>query len=427
MFLLKKKNILGLILCTLVLSASIPMLLGIEATPRAVFGGDMVALSQVDSSQSLDASLVADLKSQPNVDAASAEISCFSVINNYPVVIRGVNLDDFLEIENSSIIRGQVDDPEKFAVIGKKLAQKIHMDVNQRFLLTGSSSSAVFQMEIDAVYEGRYSEDELLVPLEYARKMAGLGGDSVLFIRVRTTNQTALVEDLEASEAPVVVTDAAGVVTPVNADLTEEEIAQQQLAIQYLDMGQFKASNGSYVSLFVQEGTNSIKVVVGTFIVLDGALAFIGSAAIISRAIIERRNEMGIISAIGADRSHIRKMIVRDIVILSVLASLTGVILGYLLAVFIEDQGWLLMFGETVHAIINPYVMLAIFGISVLIQVLSGVIMGNMMTKARPKSLMQETEKIFREGDAPTLDSILNIEAQAIPEVMEEPSQEVFA
>ena len=103
MFLLKKKNILGLILCTLVLSASVPMLMGIEATPGSVFGGDMVALSQVDSSQSLDASLVDELNAQPNVEAASAEISCFSIINNFPVVVRGVDLDNFLEIENCYI------------------------------------------------------------------------------------------------------------------------------------------------------------------------------------------------------------------------------------------------------------------------------------------------------------------------------------
>ena len=89
MFLLKKKNILGLILCTLVLSASVPMLLGIEATPGSVFGGDMVVLSQVDSSQSLDASLVDELKAQSNVEAASAEISCFTIINNFGYCSRG--------------------------------------------------------------------------------------------------------------------------------------------------------------------------------------------------------------------------------------------------------------------------------------------------------------------------------------------------
>ena len=410
MFLLKKKNIWGLILCTLILSASVPMLLGIEATPRAVFGGDMVALSQVDASQKLDVALLLELKAQANVEAASAEISCFSVINNFPVVIRGVILNDFLEIENSSIIRGQVDDHDRFAVIGKRLARKIGMDVGDRFLLTGSSSSAMFQMEIDAVYEGRYSEDELLVPLDYARKMAGLSSDAVSFIRVKTTNQTALVEELEETEAPVVVTDSGGGVTPINSDLTDEEIAQQQLAIQYLDMGQFKASNGSYVSLFVQEGVNSIRVVVGTFIVLDGALAFIGSAAIISRAIIERRTEIGIISAIGANRRTLRTMIARDIVILSVLASLTGIILGYLLVMFIEGQGLLLMFGETIHPVINPYILASIFAISVFIQVLSGLVMGNMMTKARPKSLMQETEKMHREENAPNLDKVLGME-----------------
>lgn len=427
MFLLKKKNIIGLILCTLVLTASVPLLLGIEATPRSVFGGDMVALSQVDSSQSLDASLVDELKVQPNVDAASAEISCFSIINNFPVIVRGVNLDDFMEIENSTLIRGQVEDQDNFAVIGKKLAENIGMDVGERFLLTGSSSPAMFQMEIDAVYESRYSEDEMLVPLDYARKMAGLGGDSVLFIRVRTTNRTALVEELEESEAPVVVTDSAGEITPINSELTEEELALQQLAIQGMDLAGFKDSNGSYVSLFVQEGANSIKIVVGTFVVLDGALAFIGSAAIISRAIIERRNEMGIISAIGANRNDLRKMILRDIVILSVLASMIGVILGYMLISIIETQGWLLMFGETVHPVINPYIMGGIFAISAIIQVLSGLIMGNMMTKARPKNLMQETETMFREGDAPPLNSILNIEDQVISETMEEFCQEAVS
>jgi len=221
-------------------------------------------------------------------------------------------------------------------------------------------------------------------------------------------------EELEESEAPVIVTSSGGEITPINSELTDEELALQQLAIQGMDLEGFKDSNGSYVSLFVQEGANSIKIVIGTFIILDGALAFIGSAAIISRAIIERRNEIGIISAIGANRNDLRKMILRDIVILSVLASLVGVILGYAIISIIEDQGWLLMFGETVQPVINPYIMVGIFSISVIIQILSGLIMGNMMTKARPKSLMQETEKIDKEGDAPELDEVLGMSTPAM-------------
>ncbi len=391
-----------------------PLLLGIEATPRTVFGGDMVAVSQVNSSVKLNASLVAELKEQPNVQAASGEITCFTVIQGYPTVVRGVDIDDFLELENSTLIRGEVPDKNRFAVIGKRLANKVGLDVGDRFLLTGSSNSAMFQMEIDAVYSGRYSEDELLVPLSYARKMAGLSVDSVLFIRVKTNNQSALMEGLETSEQPVVVTTSQGTVTPVNTNISEEDRLKQQWAIKYLDTARFKASNGSYVSLFIQEGANSIKVVVGTFIILDGILAFIGSAAIVSRAVIERRNEIGIISAIGADRNYLRRMIARDIMILSILASLTGVLLGYLLVMFIEDQGLMLMFGETIHAVMDPYILLGIFTLSVVIHVFSGLIIGGILTKARPRSLMQETEMLEREEGSPTLESVLG--GPSIPE-----------
>jgi ABC-type lipoprotein release transport system permease subunit len=194
MMLLRKKTGLGLVLCTLVLTASVPLLLGIEATPNAVFGGDMIAISQVNATESLSASLVEELKAQNDTLAASAEITCFTVVQGEPVVVRGVELDDFLELENSSLVKGEVCHHERFVVAGRKLADRAGLDIGDRLMLTGSSSPTLFQLEVDAIYKGRYSEDELLVPLAYARKMVGLGGDSVLFIRVRTTNQTALFE-----------------------------------------------------------------------------------------------------------------------------------------------------------------------------------------------------------------------------------------
>jgi len=410
MMLLRKKTILGLVLCTLVLTASVPLLLGIESTPKTIFGGDMVAVSQVNSSVSLNASLAEELKEQPHVTAASAEITCFCVIKDQPIVVRGVNLDDFLEIENSMIIDGQVDNPDRFAVIGKRLAGRISLDIGDRFLLTGSSSSAFFQLEISAIYAGNYSEDELLVPLSYARKMAGLSEYDALFIRVKTTNQTALVEELVTQEQPVIVTNSAGSTTSVNTNISEEEKIQQQLAIKYLDTARFKASNGSYVSMFVQEGTNSIRVVVGTFIILDGALAFIGSAAIISRAIIERRNELGILSAIGANRRQIMKMILRDLLLISTVASLSGVILGYLVVTWVEDAGLLLMFGETIHATINAQLLVALCAISICIHVCSGLLVGSALTKARPRSLMQDSDIMQKEDQSPTLDAVLGVD-----------------
>ena len=411
MMLLKSKNIIGLILCTLILSASVPMLLGIQNAPQTVFGGDMVAISQVNSSVMLNASMVSSIKSEPNVEAASAEITCFSVVNDYPVLVRGVVLDDFLELEGGQITGGEIADADSFAVVGRKLAGQIGLVVGDRFILTGSSSSAFFQLRVDAFYQGASSEDEMLVPLSYARKMAGLGQGSALFIRVKTTNQSALVETLEQQEQPMVVTTSGGTVTPVNTELSEEERAQQQLAIKYLDTAQFKASGGSYVTIFVQEGSNSIRIVVMTFIILDGALAFIGSAAIVSRAIIERRHEIGIISAVGANRNYIRKLILRDVFIMSIAASLLGLALGYALVRFIEDRGLLQMFGESIHAVITPQLVLGIFLASILIHLLSGLAIENMLASAKPRELLQMTEKAGREADAPDLGLVLGMEA----------------
>jgi len=407
MMMLKMKNMVGLVLCTLILSSSIPLLLGIQETPQNVFGGDMVAVSQVNSTVILNESMVNTLKNQTNVIAASAEISCFGVIRGEPVLVRGVDLDNFLDIEGARLTQGAVDYPARFAVIGRRLAENIGLGMGDRFLLTGSSVSALFQLEVNAVFSGGGSEDEMLVPLDYARKMAGLGQSSVLFIRVKTTNQTALMEALEQQAEPVVVTTSGGTVTPINTQLTEEERLQQQLAIKYLDTAQFKSSNGSYVSVFVREGASSIKVVVGTFIVLDGALAFIGSSAIVSRAIIERRHEIGIISAVGANRRYIRKMITRDAFIMSVVASSVGVILGYGLAKTIEERGLLVMFGESIDAVINPYILAGIFAASVAIHTVSGLVIEATMGSMKPRSLMQETETAHRESQARPLEEML--------------------
>jgi len=411
MMLLKRKNILGLILCTLILSASVPMLLGIQNTPQTVFGGDMVAISQVNSSVKLNVSMLDTIREEPNVVAASAEITCFSVVNEHPVLVRGVIINDFMTIEDSQIVGGEVADPMRFAVVGQKLAGQIGLSVGDRFILTGSSNAAMFQMTVDAFYRSSHSEDEILVPLDYARKMAGLGQDAVLFIRVKTTNQSALVETLEKQEQPVVVTDSGGTVTPINAHISEEERAQQQLAIKYLDTAQFKATNGSYVSIFVREGSNSIRVVVTTFIVLDGSLAFIGSAAIVTRAVIERRQEIGIISALGANRRYLRKQILKDVFLMSVAASLIGMALGYLLIVIIEHYGLLQMFGESIRAVLEPEIVLGIFLASVLIHTLSALSIESMLARVKPRELLQETEIVEREADAPPLADILGVDA----------------
>ncbi len=411
MMLLRKRTIFGLFLCTLVFSSSIPLLLGIQASPAEVFGEEIITISQVNSSVALNATLAADLSDDANQSVlASAEIYAFSVIQGVPVVVRGVDLDNFMAIENGTIIDGIVNDKEHFTVIGKDLSRRSGLGVNDSFVLTGSSNPAIFQMKIDAVYTGEMGSDSLLIPLSRARKIAGLGTtNAVSVIRVKTTNQTALVEEIVESEAPVVISEPGEVSEVVNANISEEERAQQSLALAHLDNMEFKASNGSYVSLFVQEGESSVRVVIMTFLFLDGALTFIGASAILARAIIERRHDIGILSAIGADRKFIRLQIAKDILLISVPASLLGVLGGLVIVRLIENSGLLLMFGQTINPLLSQGVLIGTFVATILICVISGIVVNEVIMRATPQSMMQDTEKAIDEEHCLTLVACLEV------------------
>ena len=188
MMLLKKKTIIGLFLCTLVFSSSVPMLMGIQASPEEIFGGEVITLSQVNSTAALNASLADELNAGNQTVVASAEVYAFSVVNDQPIIVRGVKLDDFFAIENGTIIEGNVTNDVSFAVVGKDMARRTKLEVGDRFILTGSSSPALFQLKVDAIYDSEMGADDLLISLPRARKIAGLGENEASVIRVKTEN-----------------------------------------------------------------------------------------------------------------------------------------------------------------------------------------------------------------------------------------------
>lgn len=411
MMLLKKKTIIGLFLCTLVFSSSVPMLMGIQATPGEMFGGEVITLSQVNASVSLNASLAAELNGDNSSAMASAEIYAFSVVKEQPIIVRGVDLDDFLALENGTIIEGNITNPASFTVVGKDMARRTDLVVGDRFVLTGSSNSALFQLKVDAIYDSTTGGDDLLIPLSRARKIAGLGPNEASVIRVKTDNQTALVQDLEDTEQQVVISNPEGPSTPINTDMniSDEDLEAQRLAIKYLDTEQFKSQNGSYVSLFVQEGESSIKIVIVTFLFLVGALTFIGSTAIMARAIIERRSDIGILSAIGADRRYIRRQITKDILIISVPASVMGVAGGYAIVKFIAGMDLLMMFGQTITPLLTPKILAGIFTATIIICISSGIFINEAIMKATPQKMMQDSDKADEGMGAWTLGELLEV------------------
>ncbi len=402
--LLKKKTIIGLFLCTLVFSSSIPMLLGIQATPNDVFGGDIMTISQVNSTTSLSSDLALDLNQDENI-IASPEIYAFCMIKGHPVVTRGVVIDKYLELEDGEIIEGSVP-PNEFVVLGEDLARRTGLGVGDKFVFTGSARPSIFQLQVDAIYTSPTSADDLLISLGEARFLAGLGVDAVSAIRVKTTNQTALIEELEEKDDPVIISNAVGENMVVNTNITDEEKTQLTLAFKY-EPEQFKSEGGSYVSVFIQEGGDSIKVVIITFIILDAALTFIGATAILARAIIERRPDIGALSAIGADRNYLRKLIAKDIVLISIPASIAGVIIGSMIVQTIDTYSLMQMFGQTIHPALDSTIMLGIFLTTITLFIISGILVNETLMGASTQNMMRDSDDIVSESIIPDLVDLL--------------------
>ena len=65
------------------------------------------------------------------------------------------------------------------------------------------------------------------------------------------------------------------------------------------------------------------------------------------------------------------------------------------------------MFGETIHAVMDPQILAGIFAASVIIHLSSGMIIENMLSSGKPRELLQETEKVEREADAQPIEDLL--------------------
>jgi ABC-type lipoprotein release transport system permease subunit len=116
--------------------------------------------------------LVSELRKQDFVETVSPEIYVFSVINNEPIMVRGVEPKPFLRIENAAFKETKFND--KFALIGEGLAKRFNLGINDTFVLTGSIVPAIMELPITGIYStATPSNDELLIPLQTANILRG--------------------------------------------------------------------------------------------------------------------------------------------------------------------------------------------------------------------------------------------------------------
>jgi ABC-type lipoprotein release transport system permease subunit len=407
--LIQKKIIIGMVLCIMLFSASVPILMGIRSSPDTVFRGeDTITLSQTNTETSLRASLAVQLNDQNFVEVASPEIYAFSYIRNKnngryePVVVRGVNPDNFLDIEEAELLEGDYDG--SFMLVGQGMSRRLEFEIGDSVTVTGSTAPALLELTVSGIFStDKISNDHILVPLSYARKLMGLGKDDVLAIRVKTDNQQALMDFLTLHEYSVVVNVGGSAPIAVNENKTYEEQIAEEFAFKYTEPSKFSASNQSFVSTFIQKGSTTIGVVVFGFIGLNAILTFIGITAILARAVIERKKDIGVLAAIGADKRAIQIILLKDLLVISTVASGIGVALGFVTASIVQNLNLIVAFGHTIQPAIELSLFIITFFVAIAISCISGLLVNSVVLTAKPSTLMKETGALEEIEEVETL------------------------
>ncbi|UCF08765.1 MAG: ABC transporter permease [Thermoplasmata archaeon] len=406
---MQKKIIVGMVLCIMLFSASVPILMGVKSSPDTIFRGeDTITLSQTNINTPISASLAERLNEQDFVEVASPEIYAFSYVlsretGKYePVVVRGVGPENFLKIEDAEVLEGDFGDD--FMLVGEGLAKRLNLKEGHCITITGSLAPAILELTVTGIFSSKSSSnDHILIPLRDARKLMDLEDDDVLAIRVKTKDQQALMDFLTEEKYSVVVSWEGASPIAVNENKTYEEQIAEDLAIKYTDPGGFSASNQSFVSTFVQKGSTTIGVVIFGFIALNAILTFIGVTAILARTIIERKKDIGILAAIGADKKTIYLILLKDLLIISIISSGIGVILGFVTALVVQELDLIVAFGHTIQPTIDLSLFVITFFVAIIIGCISGLLVSAVILTAKPSKLIKESEEIEEITELETL------------------------
>jgi ABC-type lipoprotein release transport system permease subunit len=404
-----------MVLCIVLFSASVPILMGVKSSPDSMFKGeDILTISQTNISTPILTNLAYELEGENIVEVASPEVYAFSYTISRrdgqfePVIVRGVDPGKFLEIEDASMHEGGYNN--NFMLVGSGLAKRLNIKVGQSVTITGSTTPALLEMTTTGIFSSKTSSnDQILIPLSNARKLMDLGKDELLIIRVKTDNKQNLIDYLTDHDYTLVVTGKDGIPIPVNYDETYEERIALDLAIKYSDPEEFSATNQSFVSTFVQRGSGTIGVVVLGFIALNAILSFIGITAILARAVIERRKDIGILAAIGADKKAIYLLLLKDLLIISIVSSGIGVVIGFISAEIVKNLGLIVAFGMTIQPTIELSLFIITFFVAIIIGCTSGLMVSSIILTEKPSKLIQEIEDKEEVAESETLTEAIGV------------------
>jgi ABC-type lipoprotein release transport system permease subunit len=159
--LFKKKMMVGLVLCVLILGAFLPTLIGLKNIPQRTFGDedDIVIITQAINGGLPNMTLAKAIGEQDFVRGVSPEVFAYSSLNDVPISIRGVDFAVFQAFEGISLTENETNAAIPSVIIGERLSSRLGLGTGDEVTLTGSTKPAFFVARIEASFAGK-NDDE---------------------------------------------------------------------------------------------------------------------------------------------------------------------------------------------------------------------------------------------------------------------------
>jgi ABC-type antimicrobial peptide transport system permease subunit len=108
--------------------------------------------------------------------------------------------------------------------------------------------------------------------------------------------------------------------------------------------------------------------------------------------VIERKKDIGILAAIGAGKRAIYLMLLKELLIISIIASGIGVAIGFVAAQTVQNLDLIVAFGHTIQPMIDLTLLVITFFVAIIIGCLSGLLVSSIILTERPSRLMRDIE-----------------------------------